>query len=126
MIKFTRPLPQLGAEILQRTERNLRKFSDLGIDSRLDVISFENVEYVANLLAQEAALPGYVRDAQDRDIVLRVCDQFLASDIPELCEWAILELRRNRQELEQQIQKCQAAISEMLDRLEQLEVTTCN
>jgi len=126
MINFTRPLPQLGAEILQRTERNLRKFSDLGIDSRLDVISFENVEYLAKLLAQERALPGYVRNSQDRDILLRVCDQFCASGIPELREWAIEQLSKDKQELEEQIQNCEAVISAMLDRLSRLEEATCS
>lgn len=125
-INFTRPLPQLGAEILQRTEQNLRKFEDLGIDARLDVISFENVEYVAKLLAQEKALPGYMRSPRDWDLVLRVYDQFLASGIPALKAWAIRRLNKDKQELEHQIAKCQDSLSDMLDSLEQLEVTTCD
>lgn len=130
MIALTRLSPQVCARILQRTERNMRKFSDLGIDSRLDVISLENCEYVSKLLAIEAVVPNHVRSQHDWDIVLRVCDQFEESGIPALKAWAIQELKKQQHQLRSEIRDCEFALEELLVRLESLgqqsEVLACN
>jgi len=121
MIALTRLSPQVCASVSRRTQHNIGKFSDLGIDSRLDVISLENVEYVSKLLAIETAIPDHVRSPHDREIVLRVCDQFCASDIPELREWAIAELKKQQTQIQLEIQNCETALTELLQRLESLE-----
>lgn len=106
MIALTRLSPQVCASVLRRTQHNIENFTNLGIDSRPDVISLENCEYLSKLLAIEAAIPEHVRTPHDRDIVMRVCDQFLASDIPELQKWAIAELKEQETRIQLEIQNC--------------------
>lgn len=121
MIALTRLSPQVCASVLRRTQHNIQNFTNLGIDSRPDVISLENCEYVSKLLAIEAAIPEHVRTPHDRDIVMRVCDQFLASDIPELQKWAIAELKEQEARIQSEIQSRETVLTGLLEKLESLE-----
>ena len=121
MIALTRLSPQCRAEISLRMGRILQKFEKMGINSCPDIISPENCEYVAQLLAVEAAVLGHVRSKQDRDIVMRVCDQFLASGIPELRGWAIWQMKKQESLIQSEMQSCEVILTKLLQALEDLE-----
>ena len=81
MMDLHRVDPQVRSAIEELTHGFLHGFVDLGIVAVPDLVSFENAEYVSRLLAIEATIPGYERDAHDRDIALRFHQQLCISGL---------------------------------------------
>lgn len=89
--------PQVRSAIEESAHNFLRGFTELGIDTVPKLVSFENAEYVSRLLAIEAAIPVYERDAYDREIVLRFHQQLCTSGLlGENCAIAMLQQRLDK------------------------------
>lgn len=124
MMDLHRVDPQVRSAIEERTHGFLHGFVDLGIVAVPDLVSFENAEYVSRLLAIEATIPGYERDAHDRDIVLRFHQQLCSSGLlGKGCAIAVLHQRMEK--LRQTISSASNEVQQIrrsLDALESLEV----
>lgn len=124
MMDFHRVDPQVRSAIEERTHGFLHGFVDLGIVAVPDLVSFEHAEYVSQLLAVESAIPGYKRDAHDRDIVLRFHQQLCVSGLlGKGCAVTVLWQRLDK--LRQVILHAENEIEQIrcsLDALESLEV----
>ena len=128
MMDLHRVDAQVRSAINMHTHSFLQGFVDLGIDTVPELVSFENAEYVSQLLAVQAAIPGYEPDAHDRDIVQRFHQQLCIGGLLGK-DCAIAVLRQRLDKLRQTILGAESEMQQVrrsLDALEQQEVAIWN